>query len=354
MKGKTGYRELAAALALSRVFAETAPLPDSRSVYGMQRFTVIAVSFLLALIVWLPLYFIMKRSAVSSPDTAAPAKNRALTGFAGALFSVYLLFSAADTGLRAHYYTSSTIFDSAPSVYFYVLVGAALIFAVYKGTEATVRAAFTIGGLFLFLLLVMIPGLVSEIDLNRLYPSLIDDSGSFVGQVLREFSLNCEIPLFAVLGGTVKEKRGRVIPLYIVISCVVMLLMTFLYTTVFGYLVTKLELPFYSLSSAADISVLHRVNGIDVMICEMAGMIRLALITLTFREVVKMCFTGDRAATIAAAVFAAVALALSELFTAYPSFAEPIRLAGDTGLPLIAFTVLMPLLMLAGKRRRSL
>ncbi len=352
MKGKTGYRELAAALALSRVFAETAPMPGEDYAYGMQRFTVIIVSFLLTAAVYIPLWIAMRRADGGLYDRLAGG-NKVLAGFAGALFSVYLLYSAAETGLRAHYYTSSTIFDSAPSVYFYVFVGAALIFAVVKGEEATVRTAVIISGMFLLLLVIITVTVLPEADTDRLYPAFVDNGESFFGEVLREFALNSEIALYAVLGGKVREKRGRVIPLYLGISCAVMLLMTFLYNTVFGYMVTKLDLPFYSLSSAVDISILHRINGIDVMICEMAGIIRLALTVPAFRGTVRACFAGGKAAEISAVVFAAAALGLSELFTVFPEKLEPVRGFVSTGLPLAVFAAVIPLLAMLPHGRRK-
>lgn len=352
MRGDTGYRETAAALAISRIFAEAAPLPDTYPVYGMQRFTVTVLSFLLTAAVYLPLYLVIRRTDGGIFDGIS-RRSRGMSGFLGALFSVYLLFSAADTGLRAHYYTSSTIFDSAPSLYFYVFVGAALLFAVYKGTEATMRTSVIIAGVFLLFLIIMTAALIPEIDADRLYPSLIDDPDSFPEELLREFSLNCELPLFAVLCGRVREKRGRTVPLYLGISCAVLLIMTFLYNTVFGYLVSRLSMPFYSLSSAADITVLHRVNGIDVMLWESAAIIRLALISLAFRETVRSCFTKGRGADIAAAVFAVISLMLSEMFTAYPSYFEPLKSIAATGIPLITAAAVFPLFAVEKRRQRT-
>ncbi|MBO6302546.1 MAG: hypothetical protein J6N15_08935, partial [Ruminiclostridium sp.] len=61
------------------------------------------------------------------------------------------------------------------------------------------------------------------------------------------------------------------------------------------------------------------------------------------------------AADISALVFAAAALALSELFTAHPEyFAAPARLM-SSGVPLLAAAVLLPLLSLVcgGKERKA-
>ena len=349
MRGKTGSRELAAALAVSRIFAEAASLPNEYHTYGMQRFTVILLSFVLTVVLFLPLYFVMKRSGGGL--FASVSGNRVLPGFLGALFSVYLLYSAAETGLRAHYYTSGTIFDAAPSEYFYVFVGAALLFAVYKGTEPTVRAAVITAGLFAAFMLIITLSLIPDIDTDRLYPALIDDPESLPAQVLRETARNCELPVLAVLIGRTDGKSGRVFAAYAGVSCFVVLLMTFLGTTVFGELVSRLDLPFYSLSSTADITVLHRINGIDVMLWVMAAIIRLALIALAFRETAAACFVRGRAADIAALVFAAASVGLAELFTAYPALSEPLYRLWGTCLPLIAATVLIPPLTLIGKRR---
>lgn len=351
MRGKTGSRELALALAVSRIFAEAASLPDEFRTYGMQRFTVIILSFALAGVLCVPLYLTV-RSSDNGLFGDGTRRNKALPAFLGVLFSAYLLYSAAETGLRAHYYTSGTIFDAAPSGYFYLFIGAALLFAVYKGIEPTVRTAVIVAGLFAAFMLIITLALIPDIDLDRLYPALIDDAESLPAQVLRETALNCELPVFAVLCGDVRGKIGRTLPLYLGISCAVLLLMTFLGTTVFGELVSKLDLPFYSLSSVADITVLHRINGIDVMLWVMAGMIRLALISLAFRGAVAACFNArGKAADIAALVFAVAAVGLSELFTAYPALSEPLRILAATGLPLIAVTAVIPPLTLIGRRR---
>ncbi|MCR4780213.1 MAG: GerAB/ArcD/ProY family transporter [Ruminiclostridium sp.] len=352
MRNKTGGAELAAALAVSRVFAEAASLPDEYHTYGMQRFTVIVLSFALTAALCVPVYLAVKSSG-GGIFAGGDRRGGILRSFLGALFSVYLLYGAAETGLRAHYYTSGTIFDAAPSEYFYLFMGAALLFAVYKGTEPTLRAALIVAGLFAAFMLVITLALIPDIDTDRLYPALIDDPESLPAQVLRETSRNCEPAVFAVLCGGSRKPGKLVIPAYIGISCAVTLLMTFLGTTVFGELVSRLDLPFYSLSSTADITVMHRINGIDVMLWVMAAIIRLALLSLAFREVAAACFVRGMGAAAAPLIFAAAGVGLAELFTAFPALSEPLRRLSGTCLPLFAVTVLIPPLTLIGKRRKK-
>ena len=124
-------------------------------------------------------------------------------------------------------------------------------------------------------------------------------------------------------------------------SCGAILLMTFLYNTVFGKLTTRLTFPFYTLSSISDTALLHRINGIDVIVWVMAGLIRLALFAFAFRAVVRDCFGGGRAADISAFVFCAASLIMSEIFTANPALYEPMKRICSSGIPLTAVAVIL-------------
>ncbi len=355
MNGRTGYGGLAAALALSRIFAEAACLPGGSAGYGMQRFTVTVLSFLVLGAAYIPLLISLRRSGGSSPVAVIAGRSKLLSGFVGVIFSVLLLFCGAETGLRSHYYAAATVFDAAPSVYFCVLTGAALLFAVHKGLEASTRTAVFVAAGLGVLMLLMFAALLPDIRLNRLYPSLADEPERLLSDTAAEFSQNCELLIFAALCGRVSGKSGRTVPLYLGASCLALLFMTFMYNTVFGRLTDLLSLPFYTLSSVSDITLLHRINGIDAMVWVMAGILRLTLAALAFREVVRECFARGRAADISALVFAAAALALSELFTAHPEyFAAPARLM-SSGVPLLAAAVLLPLLSLVcgGKERKA-
>lgn len=332
----------AAVLVLSRLFTEATALPFENVRYGMQRFTVIILSFLLTAAAYLPLAAVLKRCGGTSPLAAVAEKSKLLSGFTGVIVSVMLLFCAAETGLRAGGYASETLFDSAPPVYFCVFTGAVLLFAVHKGTETSARAGTVVAAILGMLLLLIFIALFRDIETDRLYPALADNADTLMSEVMKEFSLNSEYLVFALLCGRTNGKRLSVIPLYLGISCGAMLFMTFLYNTVFGMLVSGLKLPFYTLSSISDIAVLHRINGIDTAVWIMAGILRTAFFTFAFRETVRTCFAGKRAAQIAAFVFAALSVGLSELFSAYPQVYIPIERIKSTGLPLAAVMIFIP------------
>ena len=345
--------EFAAVLALSRVFSEAALLPGVYVEYGMQRFTAVILSFLLTALLYIPLHIAAAANGGDSPLEAVSGKNKVLSGFFGAVTSVYLLFCAAETGLRAHYYASSTAFDSAPSAYFYIFVGAALLFAVSRGIKATVRAGFLASAGFLLLLALITAALLPDIRPDRLYPSLIDRPDSLAGEVTEEFSRGSEILLSVLLCGSIRGKPGVCARTYLLLSCGIIVFMTFLYNTVFGRLLSLLDYPFYTLSSVSDITLLHRINGIDVMVWVSAAAVRLALFTFAFRRMVRTCFPTGKAADICGYLFAAAALLLSELFTVFPELYDPLKTVCSSGAPLAAMILLLTAASVAGALRKT-
>ena len=355
INNKIGVGGAAVLLALSRIFTEASPLPGENIEYGMQRFTAVVLSFVAAAVTYLPLLLVLGRTGGSSPLGAVASKSKLLSGFIGVIFSVYLLFCAAETGLRSYYYTSGTVFDSAPASYFYIFVGAALLFAVKCGLEAVSRTGMIVSALFAALMLLIVFSLLREIRLERLYPALAERPERLTSDTVREFSRGAEYLVFAALCGNISGKRTRAVPVYLGVSCGAILLMTLLYNTVFGRLVSRLTFPFYTLSSISDTALLHRINGIDVTVWIMAGLLRLALFAFAFRAVVRDCFGSGKAADVAAYVFGAAALLMSGLFTAEPALYEPMKRICSSGIPLAAVAVILPAAVFActGNRKAA-
>ena len=234
------------------------------------------------------------------------------------------------------------MFDSAPSAYFYIFTGAALLFAVYKGVEASTRmCTFTLVGFAVLLILILVTQFPA-IRLNRLYPAFADDADKLIAEVMKEFSHNNEYIIFALLCGDIRKRSALSVPMYLGAAGLIILFMTFMYNTVFGRLVSRLDFPFYTLSSVSDMALLHRINGIDAMVWVMAGLLRLALFAFAFGNIVRLCFAGERIAGIASAVFAVLTLVLSGLFTAYPDMYKPVERILSTGLPLLVTAVILP------------
>ena len=340
---------------LSRVLTEAAAMPDERTEYGMQGFTAAAASFLLTAVMLIPLFAAVKRFDGRSLIAVISGKSRVASGFIGVLLSFLLLVLAAGVGLRAHHYASSTVFDSAPTLYYFLFIGAALLTALVKGLEASVRTGVIVFAGFIFLLLLMTAALNGCIHLDRLYPALIDDRDSFIPQAATELSRNGEVLILAALTDKVRTKASRVLPAYLCGSCAIILFMVFLYNTVFGKLTTRLSFPFYSLSSASDITIMHRINGIDAMVWVMAAILKLALYAFAFRSIIGDAFGEGRPADIAAVCFAALSLILAGISIEHPALIMGASRLLNTGIPLACAAVVVPAaaLICGGERSSS-
>ena len=338
---KTSAGGLAALLILSRIFTGAAGLPGDTAGYGMQRFTVTALSFLLAAVMYIPAILISRRCGEDFLSIIA-RRSRLLAIVTAVPLSVYLMVCSAETGLRSHYYTSSTLFDGAPSFWLFIFTGAALVFAVSKGIEAVSRTGTIVCAMLLLLLLLITISVFPSVKTDRLYPALIDESSSFMPEVIKEFSLNSEAVVFALLCGRVRSRAYRTIPLYLGISLALMMFMIFLYNTVFGRYLSMLELPFYTLSSLSDISVIHRINALDVIIWIMASVIKLAVYALAFGEAVISCGFTEKTARISSFVFALTSVGAAWYLTGAPELIGiPLAICG-TGAPLVLLAVIAP------------
>ncbi len=336
MNDKIGWGQLGIVLALSRIFSEAANFPSDDINYGMQRFTVIILSYLLLIAVLIPVFIITKRkgSVFSLNDK-----------WAAAVTIVYLILAAVSTSTRLQFYASSTIFDAAPPWLVIIFISAVCLYGIFKGLPAVLRTGVIAGAGFLVLLITVIIGISDDITLSYLYPALIDNPSSLAGDVLSEFSKNAEGVIFAALCLRVREKAVKALYVSIPVSLFAMLLMTFLYNIVLGEYLDVTNFPFYALASLSDISVLQRLDGIDAVIWIMSAVIKLSLLMLSIYTLVFTAFGNRRSALITACSSLGAAALLSLYFSVntmdflvFSSFME-------TGIPFFTVVFVIPLIM---------
>lgn len=353
---KTGWGQLALALVSARIFSEATALPDTDIIYGMQRYTVILLSFVLTAIAYIPLYLISRKYENESFIDIAVRKNRVVAAIFGIVFIISIIVAMSETSLRAYYYTTSTIFEASPSPLMFVIISAVVIYALFKGAEATVRTGVLVCAALILLLILVFIALFSEIRLNNLYLAVVDRPTTFFGEVLREFSKNSELLIYAVLCGGVREKAHRSIITYLSVSCGALLLMTFMYNTILGEYMESVNFPFYTLASISDISVFQRLNGIDTVVWTSAAIIKLSLFAIAVKTITEKCFWGRKAAYICSASAVLVSSGLSLFFAGELSAFGVILMIKETSLPLIVPGTLIPLATLImglnNKKRR--
>ena len=345
---KIGWGQLGLVLALSRIFSEAANFPSDDINYGMQRFTVLTLSYLLLCVALIPAFVWQKRNG----DVNVLSGRRT----AAVIVIVYLIMAAVSTTTRLQFYASSTVFDAAPPWLIVLFTAITCLYGLSKGLPAVARTGVIISAGFGVLLLTVTLGISAEITPDYLYPALVDNPQTLAGDVLAELSKNAEGVIFAVLCSDVREKAAKSLFLYIPLSFGILIFMTFLYNTVLGEYLNSVNFPFYTLASLSDISVLQRLDGLDVVIWIMAVIIKLSLLMLSAFTASLSAFGSRRAAYIISISALAVSSGFSFYFSHNTSDFILFSMLMETALPLLTAACVIPVVILvstAVKKRKG-
>ncbi len=341
---KTGWGQLGIVLALSRIFSEAANFPSDDINYGMQRFIVIIVSYILLAAVLVPIFlWVKKYGEVSIYGTSRTAAVIAV---------LYLLLAGIMTFTRLQFYASSTIFDAAPPWLIIIFAGIVCLYGLFKGLPAVLRTGVIAAAGFALLLITVGIGIAKNIRPDYLYPPVIDNSSAFMSEILSEFSKNAEAVIFGAVCSGVRKEAVKSLYVFLPLSIGALILMTFLYNTVLGEYLDITNFPFYALASLSDISVLQRLDGLDVVIWIMAAVIKLSLIMLSVFSVSLSAFGKRKTAFIISCSVLGAATLSSLWFSVntkdFLVFADIMK----TGIPLFIAAFLVPLIVLISYERK--
>ena len=335
---KIGWGQLGIVLALSRIFAEAANFPSDDINYGMQRFTVIILSYILLGIFLIPIYLLTKReNGLNAAGFAGGGKTAAV------IMIIYLIMGSVSTITRLQFYASSTIFDAAPPWLLIIFVSLVCLYGLFKGLPAVARAGVLVSAFFLLLLAAVIVGVSGHIQLRYLYPAVSDRPSELLNDVIVEFSKNGELVIFAALCGDVKRDAFKSLYVCLPLSLGAQLLMTFLYNTVLGEYLDVTSFPFYMLAAVSDLVLLQRLDGIDVVIWVMSAVIKISLLTISVYSLCLSAFGKKKTALITAALSLALSAGASLYFSIntndFLAFAAILK----TALPLLIAGFIVPL-----------
>lgn len=343
---KIGWGQLGIVLIISRIFAEAANFPSDDINYGMQRFTVIILSYLLLAIILTPIFLIARKEG---DKTFSLSKSKVFA----VILTAYLLLAAISTMTRLQFYAASTIFNAAPPWLIIVFVSAVCLYGLFKGVSAVARTGVIIGGGFLLLLITVVLGVYKDIRPEYLYPAISDNSQTLMGDIFSELSKNAEAGIYAALFTTVRRDSIKGLFLYIPASLIALIIMTFLYNTVLGEYLDTTNFPFYTLSSLSDITVFQRLDGIDVVVWLMTAIIKLSLIINSIFVVIRNSFGKRKPAVITAAAGLVTVSIISLIFSVNTNDFLIFSSFMETGIPLIISVFVIPLGVLLFRRKEK-
>lgn len=291
--------QLCSLLVSSRIFSEAMSFPYEPSPYGMQRFSVIFTAKLILLLLFVPLILFSRKYDGQSVFSVILAKSRICGFIYGGALSFLLTVSAAYTLSRLQFYTTSTIFNSAPSLVFILITLLVCAYGVYKGIEAVGRASLVISVVLIGFIVVVTVAVSGSFETDFLYPKLIERPDDFLSEVITELSKNTEIYIFLIAMGFTNQKPHRAVYFGAGALLLIIELLAIIQTLVFGPYTEELNFPFFILSALSDVVVFQRLDGIDVILWTLISIIRICACVICVKEI-SLRLVGKKAATVSA------------------------------------------------------
>ncbi|MCL2633991.1 MAG: GerAB/ArcD/ProY family transporter [Oscillospiraceae bacterium] len=277
--------QLAGLLGVSAMFTETANLPEANS-YDMWRFVSLLCTSAALLLLYLPMMVYSSKNGETGMLRVITEKNRFIGWVFGIIIMLRLLYTAVLTFVQLEFFVTNTIMAYLSSAYITVIVFAAALYGINKGIQATARLApLALIILLLFIITVSIASW-SSMSLLRLHSPIIHMRTG-------EFTLikNDEIILFAIMLGLVRNKNNKgnaykSVLLYLPIVLVMSLWLNFIFNTILGRFLERTLYPLYTLSSFTYLALFERMDGIDVTVVIVMGLLKLIMTFVCVRIII--------------------------------------------------------------------
>ena len=298
---KISTLQLCSILISSRIFSEATAFPYEPSPYGMQRFTVILTAKLILFALFLPLIFFSRKHNGQSVFSVILAKSRIFGGIYGGVLAFLLAVNSIYTLSRLQFYTTSTIFNAAPSLVFILITLLVCAYGVFKGIEAIGRTSLVISVALIAFIAVVVFAVSENYRVEFLYPKLMERPHDFISEVMTELSKNTEIYIFLIAMGFSDKKPHRAIYFGVPFLFLITELLAISQTLIFGPYTEDLRFPFFIMSALSDVVLFQRLDGIDVVLWTLISVIRICACVICIREIFSR-LVSERAGKISAAV----------------------------------------------------
>lgn len=346
---KISFYQTGAMLAASRLFCEAMNFPFE---YGMQRFSVILISYIIVFILYIPLMIIGKKYSGESAFGLIRERSGALGVIFGLFISVLMIFTAVFAVNKLSFYSSSTIFGEASSALLIILTLTVCGYSCFKGIQACARSGVIYSFVFIAFIVLICASVWRRYDWQWLYPAFIEEPDKFLYQVMEQVGDNTEIIAFAVLMEHISEKANKTVYFYLPLVFLFAELSFLAETLVLGPYLSSVTFPLFTVSALSDIVLFQRLDGIDATVWTLLCIVKVNLAVLS----VKTIFTrliGKRSGLAAGGISLLLILTISLAFSGSADFAALINGAFATCIPVLVGAVLMPAiaLILAGRKK---
>ncbi len=341
---KISYGQLAAILVISRMFAEAMNFPTETSDFGMQCFVVSLVSKFILVLLYIPTFIFVRNNPDENLIEYIFEKNKVFGWITGILFSLTLVSVSIITVCRLEFYATSTILNEAPSALLIISTLAVCGYGIFKGLQATARVSVITLSVFVIFLVLIALSATDLMDFNYFYPAFLDSPDEFLSQVIIEISKNSELLVFPILAGFVRKDPHKSLYGYIIGIVILIEFINVMEMLILGEYRKALSFPLYMISSLADLIIVQRLDGIDVVVWIMGSIMKIIAISICLNIIAKTVLKSELAGKIAAILNLVLTGALSLYFTANKVVMVAAKSWYNTAIPVVVCGFLIPLI----------
>lgn len=241
-----------------------------------------AASVLVEIILFVPAILLYKKYPKENVVTSALKVNKIFGVILICIYSLFLIFMIFKTVRFFLYFFETAFSDLLPVVWVGVMLLAASVYVAYLGIEAAARSAAVVFGLFIVMLLIVIPATAGDFEISNYYTVPIRSDSLFQG-ILDGISRSDETVLLILIMPYLKEKIGKAVYGFLgmklvfiegIIICCMLLL---------GGYMTASPFSFFTMCRYAKTAFIERLDAVYLVVWTLMGVIKLSLYSIALR-----------------------------------------------------------------------
>ncbi|MCL2086921.1 MAG: GerAB/ArcD/ProY family transporter [Oscillospiraceae bacterium] len=349
---KIGNFQLASLFIMTRMFSDCLNFPVMVSKYGMQRLSVMLISYVVIFALYIPAIILSRRFEGESVFSLFATKCRPLFYIVAPLFILLMLFQSVLTGASLEFFVSNTLMNTISHILAILLLTVVAVYGVAKGLSALVRIAPLLLTLFVTAVVLGIISSFGNMYFYYLYPSFVDTPATFWDEVRLELSKNAELFAFLVLCRFSVKKAQRAVYMYLPGVLLLSLLMFTVCLVLLGPGLNMVSFPYNRAAMVTDLVVLERLDGLDMFIWIIAAVLKIVMFMSVVRNVIVLVFK-ERAAKMSAAALTVISGGLSYFVAANRHFLMSVDLSWAIIAAMLVFGVVCPIIAMFLSRVES-
>ncbi|MBC8584682.1 spore germination protein [Youxingia wuxianensis] len=269
--------QLVTLLFLSRIFNIFTYTPHSQtSVPGSVVLLAIPLAGIIMVALFFPAWHLIQKSKMGILE-AAQTVHPFFGNLCAGIIGMVCLLMGAYTVSHFEFFMISTIYPQAESWIFVLLFLPVVAYAAYLGIEAVARMSVTVFIVVLGIILLVLVGLLPEINLVYVQSPFIGGWKMIVIGCIRQITNNMEILLFLLLVPTIRGNGKKAYIIWIILGAAMYEILSFFTLTSLGeYSATRL-FPFYTAASVAKLSIFGRLDLLHIAVWVFVAFIRTTL-----------------------------------------------------------------------------